>query len=237
MCSILDIDLDYFNQLPEPGVSLEHLLNWAGRPVSMVMERHNHAFARWRTKWRTHNIILHVDKHHDMMDQRPQTNIANFMFHAMRVWPQCRVHWLVQYPIDSPDMWLEDEMWDSFRSRFTHGPHRPARWPKPDLVSVCTSPDFVSPNKYLDKINLTKHPKYSAIIKKYPRAVLWFEGNLEKMVKSADGGQRFIWRHRIFNGCHSCEIAGTATVAYDFDKNGKYNGVQLLKLSEEDLCQ
>jgi hypothetical protein len=88
--SILDIDLDYFNQLPEPGVSLELLLNWAGRPVSMVVERHHHAFARWRTKWRTNDIvpthILHVDEHHDMMDQRLKTNIANFMFHAMRLW-------------------------------------------------------------------------------------------------------------------------------------------------------
>lgn len=149
MYSILDIDLDYFNQLPEPGVSLERLLNWAGRPVSMVVERHNHAFARWRTKWRTHDIvpshILHVGEHHDMMDQRTQTNIGNFMFHAMRMWPRCRVHWLVQHPIDSPAMWVEDETWDSFRRRFTHGPHHPARWPKPDLVSVCTSPGFASP--------------------------------------------------------------------------------------------
>jgi len=147
--SILDIDLDYFNLLPEPGVSLEHLLNWAGLPVSMIVERHNHAFARWKTKLRTHGIvpthILHVDEHHDMMDQRPQTNIANFMFHAMRIWSQCRVHWLVQYPIDSPAMWLDDDTWDLFRRRFTHGTHRPARWPKPDLVSVCTSPDFVTP--------------------------------------------------------------------------------------------
>jgi hypothetical protein len=81
-----------------------------------------------------------------MMDQRPQTNIANFMFHALRTWPQCRVHWLVQHPIDSPAMWLEDETWNSFRPRFSHGPNRPARWPRPDVVSVCTSPDFVAAN-------------------------------------------------------------------------------------------
>jgi hypothetical protein len=92
-------------------------------------------------------------------------------------------------------------------------------------------------SKYLDKIDLRKDPKYSTIIKKYPRAELWLEGNLEKVVKSADGGQRFIWRHRILNGCRACEIAGTVTVAYDFDRNGKYKGVHLLELSEEDLCQ
>jgi hypothetical protein len=150
MYSILDIDLDYFNLSPQPAVSLERLLTWAGRPVSMIVERHNHAFAWWRRKWRTHGIspshILHIDEHHDMMDQRQLTNIGNFMFHAMRMWPQCQVHWLVQHHIDSPAMWLEDETWDLIRPRFSYGPKRPARWPKPDLVTVCTSPEFVSPD-------------------------------------------------------------------------------------------
>ena len=150
MYSILDIDLDYFNQMPDAAHRLEQLLNWAACPVSMVVERHNHAFARWRKKWQANGIapshILHVDEHHDMMDQRQQTNIANFMFHAMRMWPQCRVHWLVQHSIDSPAMWLEDETWNLLRRRFSYGPNRPAQWPKPDIVSVCTSPDFVAPN-------------------------------------------------------------------------------------------
>ncbi len=149
MYSILDIDLDYFNVIPDAGHQLEQLLTWADCPVSMVVERHNHAFARWRKRWQIKGIapshILHVDEHHDMMDQRQQTNIANFMFHAMRIWPQCRVHWLVDHPIDSPAMWLENETWNSFRGRFSYGPKRPVRWPKPDVVSVCTSPDFVVP--------------------------------------------------------------------------------------------
>ena len=149
MYSILDIDLDYFNQMTDPALCLEHLLKWAACPVSMVVERHNHAFARWRKRWRTRKVapshILHVDEHHDMMDERAQTNIANFMFHAMRMWPQCRVHWLVQHPIDSPAMWLQDDTWDLLRRRFSQGSNRPARWPKPDIVSVCTSPGFVSP--------------------------------------------------------------------------------------------
>lgn len=150
MHSILDIDLDYFNQLPDAAARLAHLLAWAACPVSMIVERHNHAFSRWKRRWKTHNVapshILHVDEHHDMMDQRQQANIANFMFHAMRIWPQCRVHWLVQHPIDSPAMWLEEETWNSLRHRFSYGRHRPGSWPKPDLVSVCTSPDFVTPN-------------------------------------------------------------------------------------------
>ena len=158
MYSILDIDLDYFNQIPDAACHLGKLLHWAACPVSMVVEHHNHAFARWSKRWRRNNIapshILHVDEHHDMMDQRQQVNIGNFMFHAMRMWPQCRVHWLVQHPIDSPAMWLADETWDSLRCRFSHGPHRPARWPKPGVVSVCTSPDFVVPQLAAELTNV-----------------------------------------------------------------------------------
>ena len=64
----------------------------------------------------------------------------------MKLWPECRVHWLVQEAIDSPAMWLDDDLWDLLRRRFTHGPRRPSGWPKPDLVCVCTSPEFVPPS-------------------------------------------------------------------------------------------
>lgn len=150
MYSILDIDLDYFNLMPDAACHFEQLLNWADCSPSIVVERHNHAFGHWKKQWRTNGVspshILHVDEHHDMMDQRRQTNIANFMFHAMRLWPHCRVYWMVQNPIDSPAMWLEDETWNSLQSRFSCGPNRPACWPKPNIVSVCTSPEFVDPN-------------------------------------------------------------------------------------------
>ncbi|MFH0998865.1 MAG: hypothetical protein V1844_25740 [Pseudomonadota bacterium] len=87
---------------------------------------------------------------------------------------------------------------------------------------------------YLDKIDLTKDSKYLTIIKKYPQAEIWLDGKLDRLIASDDGGQRFIWRHKLLNGCRACEVAGTATVAYDFDGNGNYKGVQLLKLSEEE---
>jgi len=150
MYSILDIDLDYFNLMPGAGDQLRRLLRWANCPVTSVVNRHNHAFGRWRKQWRADGVspthILHVDEHHDMMDQRQQTNIGNFIFHAMRMWPECRVHWLVQQAIDSPAMWIEDDIWDEFRRRFTHGARRPDNWPKPHHVSVCTSPEFVAPD-------------------------------------------------------------------------------------------
>jgi hypothetical protein len=87
--------------------------------------------------------VLHVDEHHDMMDERQQPNIANFMVHTMHHWPECRVYWLVQEAIDSPSMWLSDDTWRLLRRRFNHGSKRPVQWPKPDVVTVCTSPGFI----------------------------------------------------------------------------------------------
>lgn len=148
MSSILDIDLDYFNDVKDPVVRLKKLLRWAGRPVDLLVERHHQAFARWKSRVRRGTLanplyILHVDEHHDMMDENRSTNIANFMYHAMRTWPDCRVHWLVEHPVDSPRMWLSDDVWHELSGRFSVGPCRPRGWPKPNLVSVCTSPEFV----------------------------------------------------------------------------------------------
>jgi hypothetical protein len=148
MSSILDIDLDYFNLIPDPVAQLENLLSWAGRPVDIVVEKHHHVLRRWTGRVRRGTLtppefILHVDEHHDMMDERRTPNIGNMMYHAMNRWPDCRVCWLAEYRIDHPGQWLEDETWRTLKPRFRMVTLRPPRWPKPDLVSVCTSPEFV----------------------------------------------------------------------------------------------
>jgi hypothetical protein len=151
MLSILDIDLDYFNLAENPVAALEDLLLWAGRPVDFIVGQHSHVLRRWKRRCPAGSgsvplYILHVDEHHDMMDERPTTNIGNVMYQAMRTWPHCKVHWLVQRPIDSPIMWLTSATWKSLRRRFSRGPTIPPEWPRPDMVSVCTSPEFVPSN-------------------------------------------------------------------------------------------
>ncbi len=148
MSSILDIDLDYFNLMESAIERLRDLLAWAGLPVSIVVGKHHHAFRKWRALVRRGDLpvpgfILHVDEHHDMMDERRSPNLANFMYHVMRQWPACRVHWLVESPIDHPRHWLSDESWREVGDRFSRGRRIPHSWPKPDLVSVSTSPGFV----------------------------------------------------------------------------------------------
>jgi len=149
LSSILDIDLDYFAILDNPINRLNDLLNWGNRPVEIVTEKHHRILKEWKKFIKKGIIslpqyILHVDEHHDMMDERKTPNIANFLYHAMIQYPDCQVYWLVEEPIDSPEMWLSDDVWDMLAHRFTQGSKIPSSYPKPDFVSVCTSPEFLS---------------------------------------------------------------------------------------------
>ena len=154
MCSILDIDLDYFNIMENPAQRLNRLMAWSARPADFIVEKYYSVLEQWQEHIRKRCLrclpypthILHVDEHHDMMDEQAVLNIANVMVHALRKWPQCRMHWLVEQPIDSPEMWLSGSTWEQLSPRFSMGPHKPRSWPKPDIVSVCTGPSFVPKN-------------------------------------------------------------------------------------------
>ncbi len=148
MSSILDIDLDYFAIHPDPINKFDQYLKWGNKPIQFLVEKHHHNLRNWNKFIKRGFIsipshILHIDEHHDMMDEKKTSNIANFIFHAMIKWPKCRVHWVVDQPIDSPEMWLSENAWSVVSKRFSIGHDIPKKWPKPDMVSVCTSPEFI----------------------------------------------------------------------------------------------
>lgn len=148
MTSILDIDLDYFRFFDDPLDRLNELLDWANRPADRLVVRHHESLEYWTHAIHERSLaaprfILHVDEHHDMLGERKPVSFGNFLYFAMRRWPNCRVHWQVNQPIDSPRMWLSDEAWNLVADRFTAGPRRRNGWPKPDIVTVSTSPGFI----------------------------------------------------------------------------------------------
>ena len=150
MSVILDIDLDYFRLFNRPLHQLDTLLDWAARPVDFIVEHHHQAYLRWVTMVKgrlisSPELIIHADEHHDMLSENRPVQFGNFLYFAMRHWPQCRVHWLTVQPIDSPDMWLSEDAWASVSKRFSCASRIRRNWPKPNLVSVCTSPDFIDP--------------------------------------------------------------------------------------------
>ena len=148
MSVILDIDLDYFTLFERPVAELERLLGWARRPVDFVVRHHHEAYARWKRMVAAGavgrpDLIIHVDEHHDMMSEGPPANFGSYLYFAMRHWPKCRVIWVTPQPIDHPNMWLSDAAWEAVSRGFQCARRFRPQWPKPDLVSVCTSPDFI----------------------------------------------------------------------------------------------
>lgn len=148
MSVILDIDLDYFGLFEQPMTELERLLTWAGRPVDFVVEHHHEAYTRWKQMVAAHvvpspHLIIHADEHHDMLSERPPANLGNFIYFVLRHWPDCPVVWVTPQPIDYPDLWLSDDAWAAVSSRFECARRFRRRWPQPDVVSVCSSPDFI----------------------------------------------------------------------------------------------
>jgi len=148
MSCILDIDLDYFRLFSDPIRRLDELLEWARRPVDFVVDEHHKVLKHWdraiaKGVIGAPTFILHVDEHHDMLSEQPPVLFGNFLYFAMRKWPDCRVHWLNKDPIDDPTMWLSEDAWASVGDRFRSGSSLNRKWPMPELVSVCTSPGFV----------------------------------------------------------------------------------------------
>jgi hypothetical protein len=155
MSSILDIDLDYFNHFNNPIQRLNNLLSWADCPLVGIVAKHHKVLPLWnryieKHRLRTPSHILHVDEHHDMMNQKQTGNIANITYRAMVSWPKCKVFWIVNERIDSPSMWLDDEVWHELRLRFRTGKKLP-QWPRPDFMTICTSPEFVK-NELLEQL-------------------------------------------------------------------------------------
>jgi predicted secreted protein len=90
--------------------------------------------------------------------------------------------------------------------------------------------DLLSPE------DLKKDPGYHRLKRKYPAVTLWHgdrsdtEYPLEE--RTPEGGQRFIVRYRLLNGCHACELAGMVRYAFTFDRTGQFLGTTCLGIEK-----
>lgn len=82
----------------------------------------------------------------------------------------------------------------------------------------------------LSPADLKKDPRYNRLQRKYPAIMLWPGDRSDRDYPlpgtGPGGGQRFIVRYRLLNGCHACELVGYAGYAFDFDKTGQFLGTK-----------
>ena len=88
---------------------------------------------------------------------------------------------------------------------------------------------FGQQNQALD---IRKSPDYAQIAEKFPKVELFsIVDQLPEIQQSPDGsGLRLILRFQLLNGCHACERAGYANVAYDFSNMGILTSTSILSM-------
>lgn len=79
----------------------------------------------------------------------------------------------------------------------------------------------------LKTINLNSKREFKDILKRYPKATLWFGGH---HFPTPAGPSRLIFSYVIKDGCNACAIAGHAWLAFDFDTQGNFKSIKLIHL-------
>lgn len=94
------------------------------------------------------------------------------------------------------------------------------------------TPPLISVEELGWQIDISKDPLYPSLLKEFPKIMIWGGGaEFQAMQPLPGGGQRFIFAYYLLNGCHACEVGGSAQVALDFDARARFLGTKLLGLS------
>lgn len=99
------------------------------------------------------------------------------------------------------------------------------------LYIINGSPPLIDPNRVSARLDITKDPLYKSLISKYPRVTLWGHEEFQRF-ESNGAEQKLIFTFVLLNGCHACEVAGHAWIAFEFDTSGRLLGTKLLNLTE-----
>ena len=99
------------------------------------------------------------------------------------------------------------------------------------LVNGDPSPIDVDDEAQYPQSELQKYSPYVTIANNYPNISLWPAGRanpqLPKLDASGWGTQTFLVDYILRDGCHACAELGTATLAFSFDTQGKFQGAHV----------
>ena len=99
------------------------------------------------------------------------------------------------------------------------------------LVNGDPSPIDVDDESQYPETELQKYPPYAALADKYPNVSLWPGDRNNPLLPKLDatgwGTQTFLVDYILRDGCHACAPIGTATFAFAFDTQGKFQGTHV----------
>jgi hypothetical protein len=93
------------------------------------------------------------------------------------------------------------------------------------------SPLVVYPEEEVRPVAIDLDPNYDALVALFPDLLLWpGESVYQGVAVSEQGGQGFVFRFSLVDGCHACGTLYSARVAFDFDTDGTYRGPRFMAL-------
>ncbi len=98
---------------------------------------------------------------------------------------------------------------------------------KPDMIDV---DDF----SFVDLAELKKDSTYIGIVDSFPDAAVWpgdrYHLSEPRYESLPGGGERFIVQYILKNACHACRDIGVVDFAFDFNRDGTFEGTRLLRV-------
>lgn len=83
----------------------------------------------------------------------------------------------------------------------------------------------------VQQIDISKDVLYPQLAQNFPKVGLWSFVDQPPVAQSLpQGGMRLTFRFTLLNGCATCEKAGYAFIAYDFNASGELTNTQLISL-------
>jgi inhibitor of cysteine peptidase len=102
------------------------------------------------------------------------------------------------------------------------------------LVNGSPSPIDVDDDSFTQDGEMRKNPAYAELAEQYPHISVWPGDRLDSKVPTATssgwGFQSFLVQYVLRDGCHACAEVGTATISFNFDTQGNFQGAKLSKV-------
>jgi predicted secreted protein len=99
------------------------------------------------------------------------------------------------------------------------------------LVNGTPSPIDVDDESQYPETELQKYPPYAALADKFPNISIWPADRSNPQLPKLDalgwGTETFLADYILRDGCHACAQIGTATLAFAFDTQGKFQGTRV----------
>ena len=99
------------------------------------------------------------------------------------------------------------------------------------LVNGKPSPIDVDDDSFTPDAELRKNSAFAALAEQYPHISVWpgdrSDSKLPAVTSTGWGTQTFLVQYKLRDGCHACAEIGTATVAFNFDTQGNFQGAKL----------